>query len=234
MRWCWGKTGRGTIPFTATRAIASVRGTMSDETDPPRKFYRLKPKEFERVNEVPAAPQAAAPTAESPREADLGRSVEPTVPSGAAPGAMPGAGAAQTGRVDVRELARIGSAGAPLLGSNQVRTTANDVHAMLAQNEAVAEAHGLNAVKPVQKFRRRKRDFRLMLVGGNLLILLLYFAPNFVAFQVQALAARQVPDLGKYAAFILSNPPMFVLPLAVMVFYTGLLVWLMFGVMDDY
>jgi hypothetical protein len=146
----------------------------------------------------------------------------------------PAAGPAETGRVDVRDLARIGSAGAPLLGSNQVRTTANDVHAMLAQNEAVAEAHGLNAVKPVQKFRRRKRDFRILLVAGNLFIPILYLAPNFIAYQVQALASRQIPDLGKYALFILANPPMFVLPVAIMIFYSGLLVWLMFGVMDDY
>ncbi len=197
---------------------------MSDPSDPPRKFYRLKPKEFERVNEVPsggAGDEAvrAEPDA-GPAEAN---------PNPAAPPPDHG-----SGRIEVRDLVRLGSAGAPLLGSNQVRTTANDVHTMLAQNEAIADAHGLNAVKPVRKFRRRKRDFRVLLVGGNLFIPALYLAPNFIAYQVQALASRQVPDLWKYTVFVLSNPPMFVLPIAIMIFYSGLLVWLMFGVMDDY
>jgi hypothetical protein len=121
-----------------------------------------------------------------------------------------------------------------LLGSNQVRTTANEVHAMLAQNEAVAEAHGLNAVKPVRKFLRRKRDFWVMLVGGNLLIAVLYFGPNFVAFQVATLASRQVPDAGGYVMMVLRNPVLFAFPTAIAVFYSGLLVWLMFGLMEDY
>jgi hypothetical protein len=207
---------------------------MSDEADPLRKFYQLKPKAFERLNEAPAEsptpqPAAEAPVARASDERGPQTRAESTEDKTAAAGE-----AAAGGRIDVRELARLGSAGAPLLGSNQARTTANDVHAMLAENLAIADAHGLNAVKPVQKFRRRKRDFRIVLIGGNLLIPALYLAPNFIAYQVQALAARQIPDLGKYALFILSNPPMFVLPIAIMIFYSGLLVWLMFGVMDDY
>src|SRR5688500_9204977 len=36
---------------------------MSDEPDPPRKFYQLKPKEFEQVNPpVTGAPADSAPT----------------------------------------------------------------------------------------------------------------------------------------------------------------------------
>lgn len=189
----------------------------NDETDPPRKFYGLKPTEFERLNE-PAPAAAAGPAG------NAAVNPERATPQEAAP----------AGGVDVRELARLGSAGVPLLGSNTPRPAANDVHAMLAQNLAVADAHGLNAVKPVRKFRRRKRDFWVMLAGGNVLIPVLYLVPNFVAFQVQALASRRVPDLGAYAVFVLSNPPMFVLPLAVMIFYSGLIVWLMFGLMDDY
>jgi hypothetical protein len=213
---------------------------MSDPSDPPRKFYRMKPKEFERVNEVPSErrtpPAAGEETGRPPGGAgDEAVRVEPDAgpaeanPNPAAPPPDHG-----SGRIEVRDLVRLGSAGAPLLGSNQVRTTANDVHTMLAQNEAIADAHGLNAVKPVRKFRRRKRDFRVLLVGGNLFIPALYLAPNFIAYQVQALASRQVPDLWKYTVFVLSNPPMFVLPIAIMIFYSGLLVWLMFGVMDDY
>ncbi len=213
---------------------------MSDPSDPPRKFYRMKPKEFERVNEVPSErrtpPAAGEATGRPPGGAgDEAVRAEPDAgpaeanPNPAAPPPDHG-----SGRIEVRDLVRLGSAGAPLLGSNQVRTTANDVHTMLAQNEAIADAHGLNAVNPVRKFRRRKRDFRVLLVGGNLFIPALYLAPNFIAYQVQVLASRQVPDLWKYTVFVLSNPPMFVLPIAIMIFYSGLLVWLMFGVMDDY
>lgn len=199
---------------------------MSDETDPPRKFYQLKPKEFERLNSTPIGPPAPVAPAANAATDMAGPAAAPTEHPGQA---QPGGG-----RVDVRDLARIGSAGAPLLGSNQARTTANDVHAMLAQNAAVAEAHGLNAVKPVRKFLRRKRDFWVMLVGGNLLIAVLYFGPNFVAFQVATLASRQVPDAGGYVMQVLRNPVLFAFPAAIAAFYSGLLVWLMFGVMDDY
>jgi hypothetical protein len=232
---------------------------MSDPTDPPRKFYRLKPKEFERVNEIPGA-AAGGPTGDASTgrtERATGDAVESAGPIDANGGAgakaagsdaetrtgaiagdaaprAAGAGTAGSGGVDVRDLVRFGSAGVPLLGSNQVRTTANEVHAMLAQNEAVAEAHGLNAVKPVRKFLRRKRDFWVMLVGGNLLIAVLYFGPNFVAFQVATLASRQVPDAGGYVMMVLRNPVLFAFPTAIAVFYSGLLVWLMFGLMEDY
>ena len=51
-----------------TCALAGARliskPTMSDESDPPRKFFQLKPKEFDRVN----APVSAAPADSSPTD----------------------------------------------------------------------------------------------------------------------------------------------------------------------
>ena len=118
---------------------------MPDEPDPPRKFYQLKPTEFERVN--PARPPVADPSAAP----DPG-------PSGATP----------TERIDVRDLNRQAIGTAPLLGVNAPVNRANEVHAMLQGNLDAADAAGLNEV-PFQPKRRsrRKRDYWLLLITGN-------------------------------------------------------------------
>jgi hypothetical protein len=47
----------------------------------------------------------------------------------------------------------------------------NEVHAILRANVAQAEAEGLNKVVPQpRRLSRRKRDYWLLLVGGNLLV----------------------------------------------------------------
>jgi hypothetical protein len=123
---------------------------MADDLDPPRKFYGLKPKGFERVN---------APPRETP-------------PPGVAadPGIVPPA----VGAIDVRELARQASRGTPLLGgSNAPANRANEVHAILRGNLDIANATGLNDVAPIPKRRsRRNRDFFVAFIAGNALLIL--------------------------------------------------------------
>lgn len=84
---------------------------MPDETEPPRKTYGLKPKEFERLN----APRPEA-----------GETTEP----------------------------------APL---------ANDVFAMQRDLREREMAAGMDVLKPAERPRatRRRRDYRLLLLGGN-------------------------------------------------------------------
>ncbi len=82
----------------------------TESDDPPRKFYGLKPREFEKLNEPGKAPE---------------KSVE------------------------------------------------HDVYAMLQHNREVEKQHGFDEVSeiPVKKKSRRKRDYWLVLIGGNLLLL---------------------------------------------------------------
>lgn len=47
----------------------------------------------------------------------------------------------------------------------------NDVYAVLRENQRVAKQHGLNEVQIKETKSRRKRDFWLVLVGGNLAII---------------------------------------------------------------
>lgn len=110
---------------------------MTDESDPPRKFYQLKPKEFEQVNPI----VARAPT-------------EPAPPSAAAETANH---APPSPRIDVRELVRQGAAGVPLLRANQPANRANEVHAVLEEKFRHEQAAGLFQVAAgVDKQRRRR------------------------------------------------------------------------------
>jgi hypothetical protein len=121
---------------------------MADDADPPRKFFQLKPKEFEAVNAIPRPADPAAPTVDSK-------------PAAAAP----------SGPIDVRELARIATKTQTLLKGNVAANRANEVHAMLKDNLDRANAAGLNdiSVRPKRK-SKRKRDYFLTLLGGNLLL----------------------------------------------------------------
>ncbi len=118
---------------------------MADDPEPPRKFYQLKPKDFERVNRVPGA------------------SVAPVVP---APDAGPAPIDDRHRRIDVRELIRQGAAGAPLLSANQPANRPNEVHGVLKDKFEHDRAHGLFHVEPGDDKERRQRirNYWLLLV----------------------------------------------------------------------
>jgi len=156
---------------------------MADDADPPRRFFQLKPKAFEAVNDVPAAP---APPAPDPDPA--GRAANPPAPAG---------------RIDVRDLFAAATTPGPLLGGSR-STAKNEVHAMLSENHARAEAAGLNAVTVrARRPSRRKRDFWLLLVGGNAVL----------------------------AVGMVLQP---IIAIAGVVLYNVSLLWIMWFVMDDY
>ncbi len=110
---------------------------MPDEPDPPRKFYGFKPTTFEVANPRPAA--APAPD------------------SAAQPASDPGIPTAPPGRIDVHELNRLASTGLPLLNTSPVPVKENEVHAILRDNLAVADAAGLNDVKVDPNYRSRQQ-----------------------------------------------------------------------------
>jgi hypothetical protein len=123
---------------------------MPDDSDPPRRFYELKPKEFERVNK---------PSRE-------------TSPFSSA--ADPGIGPGVPAPIDVRDLARQATGRGPLLdGTNAPANRANDVHTMLRENLDAANAGGLNEVAPKPKRgSRRSRDYFFAVVAGNALLVI--------------------------------------------------------------
>ncbi|WP_414664747.1 hypothetical protein [Horticoccus sp. 23ND18S-11] len=146
---------------------------MRDEPDPPRKFYQLKPKEFEAVN-----PPSNLPPADS----------TPTT---------------------VRGHLRAANDG-PLPPRPLPAPTENEVHALLRENHARADAAGLNEVQPVAPRRsRRKRDYWVLLLPINAFF-------GFMAF-------------GPYRSAMT-----FTYGLSGMVIFTLGLTWVMWFVMDDY
>lgn len=161
---------------------------MADDPDPPRKVYQLKPKEFERVNTIlPGAPGSPAATP-----------------------ADPGPQAPAREKIDVRELAKLAEGGAPLLGNNAPVNRANDVHAMLRANLKRANAAGLNDVPERPRGpSRRKRDYWVSLLGGNLAIVVTLLVCGF----------NIVSGLFAFGG---------------MVFFSAGLTWIMWFVMDDY
>jgi hypothetical protein len=163
---------------------------MADELDPPRKFYQLKPTEFERMNRPPGESLPA----QQPDSPVAPEAIDRTAPE----------------RIEVRDLVRHGATGVPLLGANQPANRANDVHTMLQENLAKADAAGLNEVTPRRRRpSRRKRDYFLLLIPINA-----FFA--FWAFGPWANAVTFVYGIGGIALF------------------TAGLSWVMWGVMDDY
>lgn len=187
---------------------------MPDAPTPPRKFYALKAREFERVNAPVASPPAGA---------------NPDAPSGSQPPAAPPA------PLDTRELARIAAGHAPLLSANAPANRPNDVHALLAGNHASAEAAGLNTVAPAPRRRsKRRRDYGLLLLGGNGLIFTLYATQIVLGFQVQCLAAKMPFEFFNLLAWAARTPAFYALPAIGILFYSAALTWVMFHVMEDY
>jgi hypothetical protein len=188
---------------------------MPDDADPPRKFYDLKPRDFERVNPpVPAE-----------------RMVQSVVPPGAAPD--------PDAPIDVRDLIRQGAGtGKVLRTPAQAAATSNatnDVHVVLQENLARANAAGINDVAPpTRPYRRRKRDYLVLLIGGNLFIAGLYSVEMLFGFQVQCMAAQMPNEFGNLIRFALQNPASYAMGLVGMVFFTLCLSWLMYGVLDNY
>ncbi len=122
---------------------------MQDKPDPPRKTYGFKPREFDRANPSrPDDPFDAAP-----------------------PTRDPGIVAADSGAIDVNDLIRSGAGAARPLGSKATANPSNDIHAMLRENLARADAAGLNNVTlPPKRTSKRTRDYLLLLFGGNLVL----------------------------------------------------------------
>lgn len=158
---------------------------MSADPEPPRKTYQLKPRDFERVNAVPADPTAP-----------------PASPATPANG--------PTDRIDVQDLYRQAATPGPALGHQKPASAPNEVHALLRENLARANAAGANdlAAQP----RRRSRRLRDYLIA--------MFAVNaFLAYWA----------FGPYA-----NGVTFVYGLAGMVFFSCGFSWVMWAVVDDY
>jgi hypothetical protein len=117
-----------------------------EPTDPPRKHYGLKPREFDRLNAAGKAPE---------------------------------------------------------------KSTEHDVFAMLQQNRAVEKQLGKDEIEIKEIKSRRKRDYWLILIGGNLLIIGMVAVTRF-------------------------NPISLMYGFSGIVILTLSLTWVMWFVMDDY
>ena len=122
---------------------------MADEPDPPRRFYQLKPREFEALNApVPSTPAAS------------------------------GTPAAATGKIDVREIFQQAQTPGPILKPGQSVTAKNEIHQVLEHNLARANAAGLNELAPKPKrASRRKRDYFLVLIPLDIFFACAAFGP---------------------------------------------------------
>lgn len=155
-----------TYPFCALYArpaLAMLPLTpMADESDPPRKHYQLKPKQFEVVNErVPS-------------------SNGPTSPGGRDPGPVAG----DSGRIDVRNLFKQAATSGPIRPAEQSPAPANDVQALLQANAAHEAAAGLHALTPQAPRRsRRKRDYWISLIAAYTVIggAVMLVGPNLIS-----------------------------------------------------
>ena len=124
---------------------------MPDAPDPPRKFYTFKPVDFENVNGV--RPDSALHDTQ--------------------PLPDPGIIVSDKVRIDVRDLVRasfVTPAASPAVPPTTASTARrNEVHALLRENLSRADAAGRNDLSPAPKPRgRRKRDYIVTLVAGNL------------------------------------------------------------------
>lgn len=127
---------------------------MPDEVDPPRKFYGLKPKEFERVN--PNRPGDAAPV------------FHPATPAAGTPTPSPDQ------PIDIHALHQQAAVPGPILNAGSKTPDLNDVHAVLRENLARENAAGLNKLSDLPPRKsRRARDYWLLMIVCNLTLGLL-------------------------------------------------------------
>jgi hypothetical protein len=141
-------TARGRHSGNALYVGRAIRDPepMPDDAEPPRKFYGLKPRDYERVN--PTRPPA------------------PVVPPRSEPPVAPPAPDAP---IDVRELFRQAQTGQPLLSPRaRPNSATNEVHALLRDNHERANAAGLNEVslRP-KRTSKRRRDYWVMMIAGT-------------------------------------------------------------------
>ena len=129
---------------------------MPDDSTPPRKHYKFKTAEFASINDVPT---------------DLSLTAAQPKPD---PGIVP----TTKVRIDVRDLVRasfVTPAASPAVPPTTASTARrNEVHALLRENLSRADAAGRNDLSPAPKPRgRRKRDYIVTLVAGNLVFAVL-------------------------------------------------------------
>jgi hypothetical protein len=119
---------------------------MADDPDPPRRYFQLKPKEFEVVNERVRAPAPGDPAAPDP-----------------------GPTAVDAGRIDVRDIFRQANTPGPVLGSHAPANKANEVHGVLREKYVRDVATGQYELGALDdsKRRRRIRNYWIAIVALN-------------------------------------------------------------------
>ena len=114
--------------------------------EPSRKFYGLKPRDYDTVNGPPrAVPSDSVPT-----------------------GPDPGIAAAASGPITVENLRAAATGSQPLLGSNAPVNRRNEVHGLLNLNRQRAQqAERDKIIISPPRPSRRKRDFWMLVVLVN-------------------------------------------------------------------
>jgi hypothetical protein len=158
---------------------------MADESDPPRKFYQLKPRPFEQVN---------APLSSIAPPSSQGQPHQP----------MSGE------KIDVRDHYEQSRTPGPVLTPPGKPVEQNQVHTILQDNLAHANAAGLNTLTYKRKRRsRRTRDYFLVTISLDAFFVVVAFGPySNVALMAYGVAGIIITTLGLW--------------------------WVMFFVMDDY
>lgn len=127
---------------------------MADDPDPPRKYYELKPRAFERVNPAPHAPS----------------------PSTGAEAVQPAPPIDTSKPIEVRALTTAAMTPGPVLRTGERAVSENDVRAMLRENFERERRAGRFALAEKPKRRsRRTRDYWLVVAMAHLV-----FAPLVV------------------------------------------------------
>ena len=134
---------RFTFPDSQVRCAA-----MPEEADPPRKFYRLKPRPYEVLN--PPVPAPPAPTHAAPPPA----------------------------RIEVTQLVQQATTPGTVLPPSRTPAARNDVHAILEGNLERANAAGLNDLVYQPKRRsKRRRDYFTVVIPLNAVFAFIAFGP---------------------------------------------------------